>query len=280
MSGSGIKPQDWLVGTSTAMLGERTREDFARVRDAGLQCIEMTMFGAGLDPTETATMGILSNQVEHIKACGLRLWSVHLPFGARWDIATADKEAAERALDNARRFLQLGASWGAEVAVVHPSIEPIADEERTGYLQRSKAALQQLAGAAQSYGIKLAVECLPRTCLCNTSDEMLEVLDAVDGAGACFDANHPLQERPEAFAKKLSGRIATVHISDYDGVDERHWLPGEGTTDWSAVIEALVQGGYPGPFMFEVSRKKGEELRMPADLSACWQRLLKQYLAR
>lgn len=272
-------PSQWAVGTSTSMLGDFTRDDLERVKDAGLQCIELTMFGGGADPSQASGMEILATRAALVAESGLRLWSVHLPFGRQWDIATPDPEMAEKAVAGARRFLQIGAGWGAEVAVVHPSTEPIADEERSGYLERSKRALSELTRAAQSYGIKLAVECLPRTCLCNTGDEMLEVLESLEGAGACFDANHPLQEPSEEFAAKLSGRIMTVHISDYDGVDERHWLPGEGTIRWSAVIDALARGGYSGPFMFEVSSKRGDGIRTPYDLMECWKRLLAEYSA-
>ena len=272
-------PSQWLVGTSTSMLGDFTRHDLERVKDAGLQCVELTMFGGGADPSQASGMEILAARAALIADCGLRLWSVHLPFGRQWDIASPDSELAAKAVASAKRFLQIGAGWGAEVAVVHPSTEPIADEERAGYLERSKRALAELDRAAHSYGIKLAVECLPRTCLCNTSDEMLEVLDTLDGAGACFDANHALQESSEEFASRLSGRTMTVHMSDYDGVDERHWLPGEGTIRWSAVIDALARGGYSGPFMFEVGSKKGDEVRTPYDLMEGWKRLLAEYTA-
>jgi sugar phosphate isomerase/epimerase len=248
-------------------------------RDAGLQCIELTMFGAGVDASQPSAMEVLAARVARIKESGLRLWSVHLPFGRQWDLAAPDSEVAEKAVASMERFLQIGTGWGAEVAVIHPSTEPIPDEERQDYLERSRQSLQQVAQAAHSYGIKLAVECLPRTCLCNTSGEMLELLASLDGVGACLDANHPLQEPSEEFATKLSGRIYTVHMSDYDGVDERHWLPGEGTISWSAVIGALAEGGYPGPFMFEVGRKKGAEIRTPSDLGECWRRLLAQYVA-
>ena len=40
----------------------------------------------------------------------------------------------------------------------------------------------------------------------------------------------------------------TLHVSDFDGVDERHWMPGKGIVDWNDVIAALVEVGYEGPF--------------------------------
>ena len=56
--------------------------------------------------------------------------------------------------------------------------------------------------------------------------------------------------------KKLGKDIITLHISDYDFVDERHWLPKEGKTDWDSLIKALVECGYDGVWMYEVDPKK------------------------
>jgi sugar phosphate isomerase/epimerase len=52
-----------------------------------------------------------------------------------------------------------------------------------------------------------------------------------------------------------------LHISDYDGVDERHWLPGQGIINWSEVVESLVSIDYGGPFMFESAGGDDEKIR-------------------
>ena len=266
------------MGTSASIVGEFKDEDLIACRDAGVKCIELTLFGGGLDASESASLETLAERASRIQEHGLRLWSIHLPFGHRWDIATADADLHKTVLEKMERLLELGSKWGASVAVIHPSAEPIADDERRGFLKRSKSSLRHLGQVARQHGLRLAVECLPRTRLANTSDEMLKILAGLDDVGVCFDANHPLQERPEEFVAKLGERIITVHMSDYDAVDERHWLPGEGVIDWSAVIRELAGAGYGGPFMFEVGRKKGEHIRTPAELQACWQELLAAYL--
>lgn len=78
-------------------------------------------------------------------------------------------------------------------------------------------SINALAEAARGTGAQLLVEDLPRTCLCNTSDEMLALFGRLDpSVGICFDTNHLLQETPEAFAGPVGGRIASLHVSDYD----------------------------------------------------------------
>ena len=46
----------------------------------------------------------------------------------------------------------------------------------------------------------------------------------------------------------------------FDGVDERHWMPGKGIVDWNDVIAALVEVGYEGPFTFELSTKTQRDI--------------------
>ncbi|MCE7070813.1 sugar phosphate isomerase/epimerase, partial [Dyadobacter sp. CY327] len=74
----------------------------------------------------------------------------------------------------------------------------------------------------------LNIECLPRTCLGNTSKEILQILDGIDNIGICFDSNQLLKESPKDFVKAVNKRIRMLHISDCDNVNERHWLPGKG----------------------------------------------------
>ena len=54
------------------------------------------------------------------------------------------------------------------------------------------------------------------------------------------------------FMKALATNVVTTHLSDYDGVDERHWLPGMGIVPWKDVVKTLMENGYRGPFLFEL----------------------------
>jgi sugar phosphate isomerase/epimerase len=52
----------------------------------------------------------------------------------------------------------------------------------------------------------------------------------------------------------LGARLLTLHCSDNDGVDERHWLPGDqrGVVDWDAFFRGLAAVCYRGPFVYEL----------------------------
>ena len=57
------------------------------------------------------------------------------------------------------------------------------------------------------------------------------------------------------FLKAAGPLIATLHISDYDFVNERHWFPGEGKIDWRALADGLDAIGYTDAFTYELSFK-------------------------
>ena len=139
------------------------------------------------------------------------------------------------------------------MVVVHATAEPISPSERGQRFEYAQAGLAAIGKRCRDEGLRVAVELLPRTCLGNTVDELMALLAPLDGDtyGVCLDTNHLLQEKTEDFVRKVGSRIVTLHVADYDGIDERHWLPGKGINNWTAIIQALQEVGYRGPWMFE-----------------------------
>ncbi len=146
---------------------------------------------------------------------------------------------------------------GARIFVVHPSLEPIPDLERDVFMQYAKEGLSALAAFAAEGGARIAVENLPRTCLGRTSSEIAELISAHDNLFVCFDTNHLLIEDTLSFVKALGDKIIATHFSDYDFVDEKHWLPGEGKVDWVSLMNALDETAYDGPITYEVNYHGG-----------------------
>ena len=75
--------------------------------------------------------------------------------------------------------------------------------------------------------------------------------------GICLDTNHlpDASELPE-YVKMLQPRLITTHISDYDGIDEKHWMPFSGVIDWRPFAEELHGINYRGAFIYEVTLDK------------------------
>ena len=188
----------------------------------------------------------------------VRLHSVHLPYGRQLDLSQPDESLRDVAVRQTEANLCAAAELGATLAVVHPSAEPISDEHRTAHLDASRRSLASLAAIAADLGMRLAVECLPRTCLGHTAVELLSVVEHTDPAamGVCIDVNHLNLLEPDirAAVNVLGPRLLTLHCSENDGEDERHWLPGDprGVVDWSRFLHGLRDVHYTGPFLYEL----------------------------
>ena len=185
---------------------------------------------------------------------GIRIASVHARFGEPYDFSVLEEDARAMAVQSAAAAIDLARGLGAPIVVYHASAEPVNSQDRPARLQRAREAISELSGRC-SEGIGLAVELLPRTCLGNTVDELLELIGPPGSAavGVCLDTNHLMDRHADLpdDARRLGARLIALHLSDYDGTDEKHWLPGEGCIDWTAFMAALRDIDYAGPFNYE-----------------------------
>ena len=263
---------DWQLGMSICFYGRADAEAFAHLAEAGVQVVE-------LSHTRQDYIDRLDfvRQPERLRRCaeeqGVRIRSIHLPFSRVEDISMAHPALRNAAMDTNRMLLRAAAEAQIPVAVIHPSSEPISPEERPERFSRCVESLAELTELARSLGMHLAVENLPRTCLGRSVEEMFTICGAVRDLDVVFDTNHLLGEYADLprFVRTLGSRIVTLHVSDYDFVDERHNLPGEGLVDWESVIEALEDVGYSGPWMYEVKACEG---RTAADVAANYRRYI------
>ena len=188
------------------------------------------------------------------KKYGVQLWSLHLPFMPfkEIDISSTDEDLRASTIKKCKDLIEKGAQIGIKRFIVHPSGEPIEDVDRENRLSQAKKSLKQLAEIAEECNAVIAVENLPRTCLGNCSKEILELISADSRLRVCFDTNHLLGEKIENFVLAVGDKIITTHVSDYDAINERHWLPGEGVIDWNNLIDAFEKIGYKGPWLYEI----------------------------
>lgn len=241
------KAVDWKFGMST--MGNFNEETFRDYAANGVEYMEVS-------PCQES-FGILN--FEEIKAFsrtyGITLWSFHLPFFPfeTNDISSCDKTVRENSLRLQSELLRRAADIGIPHYVIHPSGEPISDSERPERLKHSRESLCLLGELAERCGGMLCVEDLPRTCLGHSIEEMAFLTAASEKLRICLDTNHLLHDRNADFVRALGGKIATLHVSDYDFTDERHWIPYEGKVDWVELISALEQADYNGPLLYEVS---------------------------
>ena len=240
-----------------------TEENFQKLSAAGVAAIELSM---SLEKHKL----IKHREVLAFSRCyQVELWSYHLPFMPfnAIDISSLHKELRDNAMRLYAELIPKAADIGIDKFVVHPSGEPIAAAEREERMKHAMQCLDELAELAHRYGAVIAVEDLPRTCLGHTADEICRLISANDKLRVCFDTNHLLCDSNLRFMETLADKIVTVHVSDYDFTDEKHWLLGEGLLDWGEMFAMLKQIGYCGVWMYELGLTPPKTLARSRDLT-------------
>ncbi|HOM83602.1 MAG TPA: sugar phosphate isomerase/epimerase family protein [Armatimonadota bacterium] len=228
-----------------------TPEALAAVEGSRIATVEIhpILFAADAEGSMRAALK------EMLARTGIRPMTIHAPFGGAYDLSSLDERTRQAGLEVVLEAVDLAVEFNAPMVVVHPSAEPIPAEEREERLTRSRQSLARVGERCAETGRQVALELLPRTCLGNTIEELFALLESLpeEQFGVCLDVNHLMDrfaELPEA-VRRLGSRLITTHLSDYDGVDEKHWLPGQGVIDWGALLEAFDATGYTGPLNFE-----------------------------
>ena len=184
---------------------------------------------------------------------GICLRSLHLPFGAGlYNFCAPEIKDREETLRAQKALLPLAAALGMKYVIVHGGI-PYPQTEREKYLTIARENIAALQKEASFLGIHVCVESLLPSCIGRNSKELLYILAAHPDLRVCFDPNHLFGESHAALLSAVGDRVAAVHFSDYDGLDERHWMPGEGVIDWKTVVRMLSEAGYDGPILYEVN---------------------------
>ena len=252
-----MKATDWKLGVSTVVWRHKEdilgRQMFEEYKKAGIDCLEIS-----LNHEDYAKMDY-KKTYELAKEYGVELWSYHLPF-VIYDCANLDANERKALIEYYCDIIKKASDIGVKIFVIHPSAEPYTDEERGDRIKASKEILSALAEFADKCDSIIAVENLPRSCLGNCISDMKELLSADDRLKVCFDTNHLLLQDNIQFIKELGDKICTIHVSDYDFLNEKHWFPYEGDIDWIELVTALEDVGYNGPFMYELRVKAPETL--------------------
>ncbi len=246
--------KDWTLAVSVGFAVVTDGEKLDELRNAGITEIELS--SGDFRPFFEYDYFEKSVEIfDFAKAHGITISSVHLPFAPFSMIDGTDPQNDLFTVKLQTMIMDAAAKSGIKIAVIHPSGEPYKDDERAKRLELGCKVIYKLTENAEKLGIQLALENLPRACLCRDHDEMLYFLERIPNLKVCFDMNHNLSEDNEEYIRAVGDRIITLHVSDYDFEDERHWLPGKGKVDWKRMVEVLEDVGYKGRFLYEISWK-------------------------
>ncbi|MDR1120932.1 MAG: sugar phosphate isomerase/epimerase [Dysgonamonadaceae bacterium] len=268
--------QNRQLGTSTGLWTNPSVADLTDARQNGIDYIEVALNQCYRGISEDEIIPCIYALKEKIDSAGVQVWSIHLPFSRTLDISVVDDSAREKNVHFIAQMIQLSAIFKPSRLVLHPSSEPIADSIREQRIANSIQSIGILRKYAEKTGAQLCMENLPRTCLGNTPEELLRIIESYPDVGICFDTNHYLQGDPIDFVRKAGHRIGTIHVSDYDGIDERHWIPGDGNIRWGELVHHIRKAGYSGVFMFETTKDRDNKSVSPTQLADSFKMIEKE----
>ena len=206
----------------------------------------------------------------------IRINSFHFPYGLTvpalgcMDISDPSPEVRNHTIDVVRLCLERIMPLNLQCLVLHPSTGQIKDNnerrERISFcLESLRRCLKILENYQLKYPpartIKIAIETLYEPGLfCKTADILFffNCLNNNPPLGLCLDINHAnLRQNLVRFIHDIGCRVITTHLSDNDGLKEKHWLPGKGVIPWKDTYNAFLASGYRGPFIYETSPEPG-----------------------
>jgi len=82
------------------------------------------------------------------------------------------------------------------------------------------------------------------------------------GLGLCLDTGHCLLNGFDLSTevRRCAGHLLTLHASDSDGREDRHWVPAKGILDWNRFLTDLKSIRYQRMFILEVAGQGDEDL--------------------
>lgn len=244
---------DWPIGFS----GQILESELAKYQKADIHFMEMCAPGTGawkeLDFVHRA-----KQYVSRATAYDVTIHSIHLPFYStevpvHFDLSSPDPCVREWVANTQSELIRAAGDAGIKIAVIHPSNGRRPLDSHLLQMVHVLEPLGKLAEIAKEAGVVLAVENMVRTGLGYVKEDMVQILNAIPDLRACFDTNHSLIQPCAEYIRAIGNRLVTLHVSDYDFVNERHLPAGIGLNPWNEILDALEEVNYSGVFNYEVT---------------------------
>lgn len=138
--------------------------------------------------------------------------------------------------------------------VVHTSARIDEADKYDKHRAQSMDSIVELFEYSQENGLTLLLENCIDNYLCGNVVELSEFIKEIGEPGikACLDIGHAnLKNEVTSGLKVLKDRLAQLHISDNNGVEDQHLPPGEGRINWDSFRAALKEIEFNGPLIYE-----------------------------
>jgi sugar phosphate isomerase/epimerase len=185
------------------------------------------------------------------KELDLKIENIHVPYTDANRLWATDHNVHKSYLPRYLRYIDFSSKHGIPTIVMHISSGYLV-EQPNGF---GIDTLRRLSTYALRAGVSIAIE--------NTRNVSLVValLEGIDNKnlGLCYDTSHGwLYEGAEFYLlKKYPYRLKCLHISDNDGLEDRHWNINEGVIDWNAFAQSVPIGSECQTLSLEVYPRNG-----------------------
>lgn len=253
-----------------------TSDKMEKAKAAGIEYVE----AAGMNPffddnrsfTKTAAEAelIMNNAKNAANSAGVKIWSVHMPYGANMDFSAIDETVRKSVVEAHKKLIGYLKILQPKIILFHPSYYLDPPNQRDQRKSQMIKSANELNEAVMAIGATMVLENLlgPELMLNNverplmrTVDETAEIFNRLPASiGLGVDMNHI--ENPEILVRRMGSRVKTLHVSDGSGRAENHYFPcsGEGKNNWVEILKSLNEIGYQGPFMYECAYNTEKDL--------------------
>ena len=248
-----------LAFSSNAYLRHSIEETIRRIAGIGYRGIELLAdvphaWPAGLLPERVAAIRRALNDakltISNINAFMMN--AVADPRQPYWHPGWIDPDPHYRAIrrEHTKRALRLAGDLGAPHITTEPGglLAP-GQSRREGY-EIFYDELMPCIEISEEVGVRLLIEPEPEL-LIERFDEYLEFVDRVDSEqiGLNFDVGHAycVGEDPQDWVARMAQHTVHYHFEDIAETRvHQHLVPGRGSIDFAATLEAIQGTGYDG----------------------------------
>ncbi len=250
-------------GISINIANKNFSSDLSSIASAGFKYIEITIkqtYGI-IDKSDSDVKADFENKLHAVKANGLTIWSIHLPFDdANYTHIAGTENVRVQSVNNIMRVLRLCVESFPECKnyVLHASNGVLSP--RSESVSQARKSLNTMIPEAKALGVRLCVENLVGS-LCYSIEEMENTIGGINDAWVTYDIGHANCVGIDVveFLKAIGPRLGTVHIHDtmFGTKNDSHSLIGEGNiSKWQEVYRTMLKDNrYRGVFMFELTGK-------------------------
>ena len=268
-------PKRLKIGYSIS-INAISAEKMAYAKAAGVDYIEVSM-----NPLIAKNMEFklsepqIMDQVKQARKAaadaGIKIWSVHMPYAKDIDLSLVNEEQRQKVVALQQNVLKYCQILRPHIVLFHPSYYLGLNERRVRIKQLVKS-VESLNPSVKKIGAIMVIENMlgfdlladvkRERPLCRSVEETEQIMNLLPkDVYSAIDMNHI--KNPEKLILAMGKRLQTVHIADGTGKQENHYFPcsGQGQNNWVAILEALNEVGYTGPFMYESAYKDVKDMK-------------------